>query len=459
MENFLQLVEHMPKENCTLDQIHALAQTAKLDEFDYQNHVPPLDPKLAYVRNICCMEPLEVAILHWGPEAESAIHHHSGFYGCVLVLQGTCDDVIYRYEKQKLTETKAKRATKGGILIEYDNTIHKLCNPSKTENLITLHLYYPPLKNLAAMQIFHPDGRLATLSDKAQAAAFNEGPASYESFQENAFTYQAYADAHSASHRLFPLLPKPSPTAIQKMISAYYSEQAEIYDQQDKKNTRRITYIDKMNQKIAQDLAATPKVEKLLAVACGTGRRVCNIKEASGLDYQIVGVDANEQMCKKAEQRGLHMRQYQIADAPLEENSFDAATFLYAFGHLPNEQQRIAALQKIHFALKPGAALYFDLFNLHDQFEWGPQILVNHQKLRLPEAGYQLGDSFYKRATGENLSFLHYFLKEEIEALLALVGFTCAFIKYLGYRQNCGEEVGPNEGSFFIKAIKKNKPQ
>lgn len=455
MNFFLELVKLINPKTINLDKIFALAKAASLDEFDYQEHVPPLDPNSAYTRNVVCMQPLEVAVLHWAPQAKSAIHFHRDFFGCVLVLEGTCDDIVFKYEAQKLSETKSKRANKGGILTEHDQTIHQLVNPSKTEKLITLHLYYPPLKNLGNMQIFHPEGHLAVLSEKAKTAAFGQSADSYLQYKKNQFQYQDYAMANSASHRVIPLVPKPTPSQIQQMISSYYSEQAEVYDQQDKKNSRRITYIQKMNEKIAQDLAQTKNIDRLLAVACGTGRRVLNIREASGLDYEIVGVDANGQMCQKAEKRGLQMFNNQISEVDLEENTFDAATFLYAFGHLPNEEQRKAALKKIHYALKPGAALYFDVFNLHDQLEWGPQILVNHQKQSLDQLGYQLGDTFYKRVEGENLSFLHYFLKDEIEALLAFCGFECAWMKYLGYRQNCGEEVGPREGSFFIKALKR----
>ena len=49
--------------------------------------------------------------------------------------------------------------------------------------------------------------------------------------------------------------------------------------------------------------------------------------------------------------------------------------FLYAFGHIPTDLERRESLEKVFAALRPGGRFYFDVFNLDNANEWGPDAL------------------------------------------------------------------------------------
>ena len=102
---------------------------------------------------------------------------------------------------------------------------------------------------------------------------------------------------------------------------------------------------------------------------------------------------------------------------------------------------------------KPGGAFYFDVFNLRDTNEWGPNALAQFNALRLDRAGYDEGD-FHKKTGGEASAFLHYFKEEE---LVDFIKRTCRrnrsdsywLCKILG--QIFQEK---DKGSLFVKARK-----
>ena len=51
----------------------------------------------------------------------------------------------------------------------------------------------------------------------------------------------------------------------------------------------RKAYTQKIDELIAEDLKLNATTKKHLDIATGTGRRALNIKEISGIDYEIVG--------------------------------------------------------------------------------------------------------------------------------------------------------------------------
>lgn len=161
-------------------------------------------------------------------------------------------------------------------------------------------------------------------------------------------------------------------------------------------------------------------------------------------------------MCKIANERGI--RTYHQDWANNEEHTgeyFDVITFLYAFGHLGNENERVKTLEKIHRYLNKGGYLYFDLFSIHNANEWGPLALKAFKEKELEEFGYEQGDVFYKKMDCEKIAFLHYFDLSEIKTLLGKTGFEVEEVKMVGYAKNPGEIVSSDkEGSYFIKARK-----
>ena len=88
----------------------------------------------------------------------------------------------------------------------------------------------------------------------------------------------------------------------------------------------------------------------------------------------------------------------------------DACAILYAFGHVPTAVCGSSGCAKVHRSLKPGGLLLFDVFNLNDRHEVGPQ---RPEGLRAPEPGRPGATSAATCSTSaraaKGTAFLHYF--------------------------------------------------
>lgn len=424
---------------------------------DYINHLPELSSNGDYSRNIMMLEPLECVLLYWPAKAESAIHYHEGFWGYVLVLDGCCDNVEFTLANGALTETRTTRALQGGILNEPDGTVHKIVNPSKTDTLVTLHFYYPALEDLNNLVLYSEDGKKGVLNELAKTASFNEPKEHFKLLEDNAFDYVPFNKSSKAkSHHIYPILPKPGKALINEMISDYYSEQAEQYDLFDFNHPTRKNYTKKINALIAAELDKQPNMNRMLTLACGTGRRAVNIKSETKHDYEITGIDLCAEMCEIAETRGLSTIPADWLEAKLGNQQFDSCTFLYAFGHISNSEERKIALSKIANHLTPGGSLFLDVFNIHDKHEWGANAMHTFDQMDLVHWGYEKGDVFYKKTNANEVAFLHYFDEADLVKLLEETGFEIEYIKHIGYVYRSGDILdNKDEGSLFVKAVKK----
>lgn len=452
-----QIVERLREFNegtLSYESLGAYVKSLDVDSIDYKALIPDLKDDINYTRNILLLDPLECVILHWPPNVESAVHYHDGFYGYVLVLEGTCDNVEYHHEGDLLREVQTIRGIRGGVLDEPDGTIHKIKNPSSTQSLVTCHFYYPALDTLDGLVLYDTTtGDIGKLNEKAASASFNEPAAHFHELKRRAFQFQPKSTVKS--HSILPILPKPSPAAIRTFIDAYYAEQAAQYDMFDLQHESRRKYVQRINTLIAKELDAAAQVEEVLAIACGTGRRAAKIRTLNRHDYNILCVDLNEEMCCQAAERNVTAIPGNWLEVEVPDNQYCAATFLYAFGHIPTKEERQQALQKIYNKLKEGGVLFFDVFNIDDQKEWGPSAVKFYHQLQLAEKGYELGDVFYRKTGGEAIAYLHYFSKRELTELLEAVGFRVAYIKQIGYVHRSGEVLTSGEqGAFFVKAMK-----
>lgn len=412
-----------------------------------------------YARNILMMEPFEVVVLHWPPGVESAIHHHQGFWGYVLCIEGEVEHVEYTFdaERKELREGCAVRVSAGGVLPEPDGTIHKIVNPNQDQPLVTVHFYAPALDTLDGMVIFDAEkGWLGELNEKATTASFNQDLQGFRRIEKEAFTFVPINEtAGHKTHRLYPLIPKPSSASILEGISAYYGEQAGSYDHLDAGSEKRSDYTDGVNRIIADDLAVHG-ADRVLHIACGTGRRAEQIRHLSGLDYAMEGVDLSANMIEQARERGVSGRIGHWNDVAIERDAYDAVTFLYAFGHIPSVDERRKSLLKVCAALKPGGRFYFDVFNVDDPDEWGPEAIRLFDEMNLADAGYERGDLFYRRHGGDTVAFLHYCRADGIAGLVEECGFRVVELRRIGYVQQAGLELGDQaEGGNLLLIVEK----
>lgn len=433
---------------------HALGQWVRAFPFRellYESYLPKADNNYDYARNILTLKPLEAVLIYWPPGVRSAIHHHEGFYGYVVVLEGMLQDRTFTFKDKVLKEDRVLQAFAGGIIDEPDGVIHELGNIDPDKPAVTLHLYYPALESLEGLRIFDLDKlRIGTLNDSAPTASWHNPETCFASIEEQAFTLAQ----PKASHRMVLVQPKPDPETIYAMLARYYDEQAHDYDNFDLEHKTRKPYTETINRLIGQDLCRH-QAHQVLDVAVGTGRRAVAIRTVAQCDYGITGIDMSREMCRIAEKRGIDARHGRWLDIDLGEEQFDAATFLYAFGHIATSELRLQTLRKIHRHLKPEGRLYLDLFNLHDQSEWGPAALKAYAEEGLDRYGYEKGDVFYKKSGGTASAFVHYFTEEGARDLLQTAGFTIESIQYIGYVHDAGQIVDEaKNGFFFITAMK-----
>lgn len=460
MQALIETIRKTTPNGFDFDWMGRLVRSIKLDELDLGDCIPSIAGMTEnYARNILLLDPFEVVVLHWPPGVESAIHHHEGFWGYVLCVEGEVENVEYTFDKERreLKEGQALRVRAGGVLPEPDGTIHKIVNPSSNEPLVTVHFYAPALDTLDGMVLFDAKRTwLGELNEKATTASFQQDPSGFRRLEKDAFTFVPISDIRgNRTHRLYPLIPKPRSLEILHSISAYYSEQAETYDHLDQGSEKRRAYTDSINGIIASNIGElSPK--RVLHIACGTGRRALDIRTRSKRDYRMEGVDISMGMVQTARQRGLDARIGHWNEIDVESGAFDAVTFLYAFGHIPNLVERKNSLNRVFKALRPGGRFYVDVFNLDNPNEWGPEALNLYKELELANEGYERGDLFYKRHGGETVAFLHYCSQKGIVDLLESCGFSINDVHRIGYVDRPGEQLDIKEafGNLLLVAEK-----
>ena len=116
-----------------------------------------------YRRNLVRLGPGYVAlVLCWRPGQASPIHDHLGSACGVRVLEGVATETRYRREASgELVEIERHVHPANGVCGSYDADIHTISNgQSEGRNLITLHVYTPPMRQFRAYSLGRPEIRL-----------------------------------------------------------------------------------------------------------------------------------------------------------------------------------------------------------------------------------------------------------------------------------------------------------
>jgi cysteine dioxygenase len=89
----------------------------------------------------------ELLVLCWRPGQRTPIHDHNGSHGAVRVCEGVMWETMFALnEAQELYYQTAREWNGGGVTGAAVPDIHQLGNPEVSgRNLVTLHLYAPPL--------------------------------------------------------------------------------------------------------------------------------------------------------------------------------------------------------------------------------------------------------------------------------------------------------------------------
>tara|TARA_B100001559_G_C16323278_1_gene539834 strand:+ start:100 stop:642 length:543 start_codon:yes stop_codon:yes gene_type:complete len=101
-----------------------------------------------YQRNIVKKtEHYELVLICWKPGQKTPIHDHRGSDCAFLILEGISTESIYNSNDGKLEVSRVRKYLPGEVCAADEPDIHKISNEEQT-NLINLHLYTPPLKNI-----------------------------------------------------------------------------------------------------------------------------------------------------------------------------------------------------------------------------------------------------------------------------------------------------------------------
>lgn len=89
----------------------------------------------------------ELLVLCWRPGQRTPIHDHNGSHGAVRVCEGVMWETMFALNaKQELYYQQAREWSAGGVTGAAVPDIHQLGNPEVSgQNLVTMHLYAPPL--------------------------------------------------------------------------------------------------------------------------------------------------------------------------------------------------------------------------------------------------------------------------------------------------------------------------
>lgn len=98
---------------------------------------------------------VELLVLCWRPGQRTPIHDHNGSYGAVRVCEGVMWETMFDLDETRTLFYKQARDWRPGHVTGADvPDIHQLGNPEVSgQNLVTLHLYAPPLNVLNTYKV------------------------------------------------------------------------------------------------------------------------------------------------------------------------------------------------------------------------------------------------------------------------------------------------------------------
>ncbi|HEY0006391.1 MAG TPA: cysteine dioxygenase family protein [Pyrinomonadaceae bacterium] len=101
----------------------------------------------------------ELLILCWHPGQRTPIHDHNGSYGAVRVCEGVMWETMFELGEGRRLFYKSGRDWTSGLVTGADvPDIHQLGNPEVSgQDLVTLHLYAPPLGVLNTYKVGSSD--------------------------------------------------------------------------------------------------------------------------------------------------------------------------------------------------------------------------------------------------------------------------------------------------------------
>jgi cysteine dioxygenase len=116
-----------------------------------------------YVRNLWHAGPaFQALVLCWRNGQRSPIHDHTGSNCAVRVLRGVATETVFdRAPNGLVVPTSSRELPEGHLCASVDSDIHQVSNlQADDRDLITLHVYSPPLTTMNIYSLESPEVRL-----------------------------------------------------------------------------------------------------------------------------------------------------------------------------------------------------------------------------------------------------------------------------------------------------------
>jgi len=133
-----------------IEEMRSLAEGVDLDAFDPGEFRSFNEQR--YARNtVFENEHFELVVICWRPGQASAVHDHGDSFCLYLVVDGEFEERLYELGTDgEPKPTTSRRWGKGGITIASGPDIHQIANDSD-QDLLTVHMYSPPLKQTSKL--------------------------------------------------------------------------------------------------------------------------------------------------------------------------------------------------------------------------------------------------------------------------------------------------------------------
>lgn len=118
---------------------------------------------------VCRNAFVEMLVLCWRPGHRTPIHDHNGSHGAVMVYEGVLWETNFAFdEKEGLCYHSGQQYGSREVTGADVPDIHQLGNPDVSgQDLITIHIYAPPLGVLNTYKVGSPEIDLYTPDDSA----------------------------------------------------------------------------------------------------------------------------------------------------------------------------------------------------------------------------------------------------------------------------------------------------
>ena len=151
-----------------LEELNSWLAGAEISNEDVQPYIAFKEGNY-WRHRVCRNQSVEMLVLCWRPGHRTPIHDHNGSHGVVRVHGGVLTESIYHYdETEGLSYVSGRECRAGEVTGAGVPDIHRLENGENSgEDLITIHVYAPPLGVLKTYKLGSPQIDLYTPDETA----------------------------------------------------------------------------------------------------------------------------------------------------------------------------------------------------------------------------------------------------------------------------------------------------